>query len=65
VSVFVTGATGFVTGNVARRLIARGDEVRALVRDPAQARGLAGAQRVRATSQARTRCAWAWTVWMR
>ncbi len=45
--VFITGATGFVTGNVARRLIARGDEVRALVRDPARARGLAGAQRVR------------------
>ena len=41
--VFVTGATGFVTGAVARRLLARGDHVRALVRDPARARGLEGA----------------------
>jgi nucleoside-diphosphate-sugar epimerase len=44
VKVFVTGATGFVTGNVARRLIARGDTVRALVRDPGRIRGLAGAE---------------------
>ncbi len=42
--VFVTGATGFVTGAVARRLIARGDEVRALVRDPSRASAIAGAQ---------------------
>lgn len=42
--VFVTGATGFVTGNVARRLLARGDTVRALVRDPARAAGIAGAE---------------------
>jgi len=41
---FITGATGFVTGNVARRLIARGDAVRALVREPDRARGLAGAE---------------------
>ena len=39
--VFVTGATGFVMGNVARRLIARGDEVVALVRDPSRAGALA------------------------
>ena len=32
--VFVTGATGFVGGRVAERLLARGDEVVALVRDP-------------------------------
>jgi len=44
VNVFVTGATGFVTGAVARRLLGRGDTVRALVRDTARARGLAGAQ---------------------
>lgn len=44
--VFLTGATGFVTGNVARRLVARGDTVRALVRDPDRARRLAGAELV-------------------
>jgi dihydroflavonol-4-reductase len=43
--VFITGATGFVTGNVARRLVARGDTVRALVRDPSRAR-LDGAELV-------------------
>jgi len=36
-NVFVTGATGFVTGTVALHLLARGDAVRALVRDPARA----------------------------
>jgi nucleoside-diphosphate-sugar epimerase len=43
--VFVTGATGFVTGTVAMHLLARGDEVRALVRDAARAQmlGRAGA----------------------
>ncbi|MGH2491301.1 MAG: NAD-dependent epimerase/dehydratase family protein [Candidatus Limnocylindria bacterium] len=43
--VFVTGATGFVTGNVAMHLLARGDEVRALVREPSRAQtlGRAGA----------------------
>ena len=35
--VFVTGATGFIGGHVVRRLRARGDEVVALVRDPARA----------------------------
>ncbi|MGZ4395359.1 MAG: NAD-dependent epimerase/dehydratase family protein [Gaiellaceae bacterium] len=38
--VFVTGATGFIVGEVARRLRARVDEVVALVRDPARAQGL-------------------------
>jgi dihydroflavonol-4-reductase len=41
--VFVTGATGFVTGNVTMQLLARGDEVRALVRDPSRAQTLARA----------------------
>jgi nucleoside-diphosphate-sugar epimerase len=39
--VFLTGGTGFIGGEVARRLRARGDRVRALVRDPARARALA------------------------
>lgn len=38
--VFVTGATGFIVGEVARRLRARGDEVVALVRNPERAHGL-------------------------
>ena len=38
--VFVTGATGFIVGEVARRLRGRGDEVVALVRNPERARGL-------------------------
>ena len=38
--VFLTGGTGFLGGAVARRLRARGDTVRALVRDPARAGGL-------------------------
>jgi nucleoside-diphosphate-sugar epimerase len=43
VKVFVTGATGFVTGTVVTQLLARGDEVRALVREPARAQTLARA----------------------
>ena len=35
--VLVTGATGFTGGHLARALAARGDAVRALVRDPARA----------------------------
>src|SRR3712207_2791113 len=38
--VLVTGATGKVGNAVARALHARGDSVRALVRDPERARGL-------------------------
>ncbi|MEK6226394.1 MAG: NAD-dependent epimerase/dehydratase family protein [Chloroflexota bacterium] len=38
--VFVTGATGFVMGAVARALRARGDAVTALVRDPSRAASL-------------------------
>ena len=34
---FVTGATGFLGGRLAARLTERGDEVVALVRDPARA----------------------------
>ena len=42
--VFVTGASGFVTGAVARALVARGDTVRALVRDAGRARTLEGVE---------------------
>jgi nucleoside-diphosphate-sugar epimerase len=38
--VFLTGATGFIGGEVARRLRARGDDVCALVRTPAKASDL-------------------------
>ncbi len=38
--VFLTGGTGFIGGEVARLLRARGDEVRALVRTPAKAGNL-------------------------
>jgi dihydroflavonol-4-reductase len=38
--VFVTGATGFVTGTVTMQLLARGDQVRALVRDASRGRTL-------------------------
>ena len=41
--VLVTGATGFTGGHLARALAARGDTVRALVRDPSRARALADA----------------------
>ena len=38
--VFLTGGTGFIGGHVARKLRARGDEVRALVRNPDKGRAL-------------------------
>ncbi|HEV3232063.1 MAG TPA: NAD-dependent epimerase/dehydratase family protein [Candidatus Dormibacteraeota bacterium] len=38
--VFLTGGTGFIGSEVARRLRARGDEVRALVRSPGKAAAL-------------------------
>ena len=41
--VFLTGGTGFIGGEVARKLRARGDEVRALVRTPEKATGLSEA----------------------
>jgi dihydroflavonol-4-reductase len=37
VKAFVTGATGFIGGNLAKRLRARGDSVAALVRSPEKA----------------------------
>jgi len=40
VKVFVTGGTGFIGGHVARRLIDRGDEVIALVRNPEKGKEL-------------------------
>ena len=40
-TILVTGATGFTGGNLARRLVARGERVRALVRDAAKADSLA------------------------
>lgn len=40
-TILVTGATGFTGGNLARRLAARGENVRALVRDGAKAQSLA------------------------
>jgi len=43
VKVFVTGATGFIGGRMTRLLAERGDEVVALVRDPAKASALADA----------------------
>ena len=43
VKVFVTGATGFIGGRMTRLLAERGDEVVALVRDPAKAGDLADA----------------------
>ena len=39
----VTGATGFTGGHLARRLVAGGDTVRVIVRDPAKAEDLAAA----------------------
>ena len=41
--IVVTGSTGFIGGNVARRLLERGDEVVAIVRDPDRAADLASA----------------------
>jgi dihydroflavonol-4-reductase len=40
VRAFLTGGTGFIGGHVARKLRERGDEVVALVRDPAKAQDL-------------------------
>jgi len=42
VKVFLTGATGFIGGHVARQLRDRGDDVRALVRSPQKAAELEG-----------------------
>jgi dihydroflavonol-4-reductase len=42
VKAFLTGGTGFIGGHVARKLRERGDEVRALARNPDKGAGLAG-----------------------
>lgn len=42
-NIFVTGATGFIGGRLARALVAGGHHVRALVRDPGKAGELAAA----------------------
>ncbi len=34
---FVTGATGFIGGHLAQKLIARGDQITCLVRNPDKA----------------------------
>lgn len=39
--IVITGATGFIGGHIARRLLARGDELVAIVRDPNRASDLA------------------------
>ncbi len=38
--IFLTGATGFIGGRVAAKLVARGDRIRCLVRNPAGAKAL-------------------------
>ncbi len=40
-NVFITGATGFIGGTIAARLLAAGHRVSGLVRNPAQADALA------------------------
>jgi dihydroflavonol-4-reductase len=42
----ITGATGFIGWHVARKLLERGDRVRALVRDPSRVRELEGVEPV-------------------
>ena len=42
-TILVTGATGFTGGHLARRLVAQGNHVRALLRDEAKAEALAAA----------------------
>jgi dihydroflavonol-4-reductase len=39
--IFVTGATGFIGGHLAQKLIARGDQITCLVRNPGKATNLA------------------------
>jgi nucleoside-diphosphate-sugar epimerase len=55
VRIFITGATGFVGGALARRLLAAGHEVRALVRSQERAADLARAGAVLHTGDVRDR----------
>jgi uncharacterized protein YbjT (DUF2867 family) len=53
---FVTGATGFIGGNLVRQLVKAGHEVITLVRTPAKAQDLVDLG-IRATSPTRRVCA--------
>jgi dihydroflavonol-4-reductase len=53
--VFVTGASGFIGGHVARALVERGDRVRALVRASSDLRGIADLDVERVTGDLRDR----------
>ena len=51
--IFLTGATGFIGGHIARLLVERGDRVRILVRPTSDLRGIAGLEVEKATGDLR------------
>jgi dihydroflavonol-4-reductase len=51
--IFLSGATGFIGGHIARLLVERGDRVRVLVRPTSDLRGIAGLELERATGDLR------------